>query len=140
MITPQKIREHINSLKNQNVPQLIRDKNAYKLNDIIESIDYSLYTDCMYPHINFDSLKLNGEDDYLATALYIFCNPYIEGGDLAFFADYDKFYDGILKYCGSWGSSLVNALLKNYILSQWDYSEFLGMDVYEFVCPEKLSN
>lgn len=78
-------RKQIDELKAMGVPKLMEEGKKGALEKILETFDYSTYEDQRRPEFTIGELKLSGKEDLLATAFYVWGNPYVDDGDLYFF-------------------------------------------------------
>lgn len=139
------VRKQLQQLKQKGVPNLIREGNEQELINIKESIDYSIfeqYDEDLEAESELDfilsDLSITTEDDVMALAFYVYCNPFIKAGDISFFFIAAEFFNALEKKCDEWGKELADVLHnKKFILSNHSWLHYSGLTMYEFLHPKE---
>ena len=131
----QLIREGINRFKEIGVPELMMEpkpKNIEKLKKIVADTDYSALESEQNPKITPKALGLSGEDDALASVLFIWGNPKWRAGDFNVFEDFEDYQEFLLNEGGEMGKKIANIQYEYPIsINEITLEQLLGLEAIE---------
>ena len=120
----------------------MQEGDVVNLIKVLQEIDYSPFMNTSRPEFSFNELGLKEQDVIKLLSIYIWSNPYIDGGDIFFF---DKrglieFWENLELVSGTWGQSMSIVLKGYHVLSELDFEGYRGMTIEGFLHPETVEN
>lgn len=109
---------------------------------VLQEADYSPFMETNRPEFSFDEFGFKESDVIKLLSIYIWSNPYVDGGDIFFF---DKrglidFWENLELVCGTWGRDMSIVLKGYHVLSELDFEGYHGMTIEGFLHPEMVEN